>query len=66
MLPLPPLWLDADPPVVLAPSGGDIAHPSKKHPVAGGVGTANDPATYASEKKALPPGTIVYVVALQK
>ena len=48
------------------PPGGDIAHPSKRHPFAGGVGTAEDPATFASEKKALPPGTVVYVTALQK
>jgi hypothetical protein len=36
------------------PPGGDIAYPSKRHPVAGGTGTAADPATFASAKQALP------------
>ena len=47
------------------PPGGGIAHPSAKHPVAGGAGTAADPITFASEKRALlaPDETVILLTS---
>ena len=48
------------------PGSTDIAHPNGRHTAAGGVGTAADPITLASDPRELPPGTAVYVPWLQK
>lgn len=51
------------------PPGGAIAYPNTQHPLAGGVGTYDDPITFAGAQKnpALSPGkTIIYVPGLQK
>ena len=47
------------------PPGGIIAFPSL-HAEAGGIGTFSDPISYAGASKATPPGTIIYIYALEK
>ena len=47
------------------PPGGNIAHP-KIHEAAGGVGTFEDPITFAGAEKALEVGGIVYVPKFRK
>ncbi len=46
------------------PPGGDIAYP-RIHKIAGGVGSFINPITYAGDKSATPPGTIIYVFSLK-
>eukprot|EP01132_Coremiostelium_polycephalum_P003741 gene3741-4660_t len=48
------------------PPSGEIAHPTSKHPVAGGVGTYADPITFAGASKAFPVHSIVYLPAYKK
>ena len=51
------------------PPGGDIAYPNAQHPLAGGVGTFEDPITFAGAPKApgLVPGkTVIYSPSLKK
>jgi len=49
------------------PPGGDIAHPrDPKHPVAGGLGTFQNPITFAAGSKCFPVGTKVYISRLKK
>lgn len=48
------------------PPGGDIAYPSKQHPYAGGLGTYDNPITFAGAKAAIAPHTRIYIWHLQK
>jgi len=49
------------------PPSGDVAYPrDPDQPSAGGVGSFDDPITYAGATDATPPGTIVYVPNFQK
>ena len=48
------------------PPGGIIAHPRKQGGVAGGVGTYEDPITFAGVKEREAPGTIYYVPQFAK
>lgn len=48
------------------PPGGDIAWPRKGHGAAGGVGTYDNPITFAGTAAALPKHTIIYVPRFQK
>lgn len=48
------------------PPGGTIAYPTPTRSEAGGLGTYEDPITYAGDKKATAPGTILYVPMLKK
>ncbi len=44
-----------------------IAYPSKRHPIAAeGKGTYNDPITFATDPREIPPHTLIYVPYLQK
>ena len=52
-------WNDNSPP------GCDIAYP-QLHSCAGGAGTYSDPATFATDRSELPPGTIVYFPPLDR
>lgn len=52
-------WPDNSPP------GGAIAYPST-HKTAGGVGTYQDPITFASDNKEFKPGTKLYIPSLKK
>ncbi|KAB1073231.1 hypothetical protein [Methylobacterium planeticum] len=52
-------WPDNDPP------GAGIAYPNL-HQKAGGIGTFEDPITFASDARDLAPGTKIYVPYLQK
>jgi len=47
------------------PPGGAIAYP-QIHKTAGGVGSWQDPITYAGSKAATPAGTIIYIPKYQK
>ncbi len=58
-------WPDNDPP------GTEIAYPKSKspnakHEKAGGIGTYNDPVTFASDPAKIPVGTIYYAPYLKK
>lgn len=48
------------------PPGGAIAHPLPGRPQAGGVGTWQDPITFAGDPRATPPGSKLYVPHLKK
>ena len=52
-------WWDNTPP------GGDISHPGK-HQTAGGVGTFDDPITFATSTKEVKPGGKIYVPRVGK
>lgn len=48
------------------PPGPAIAHPNARHGQAGGTGTNEDPITTASDPRAVPVGTLLYLPSLRK
>ena len=48
------------------PGSADIAYPNSRHPTAGGIGTATDPLSLATDPREIRPGVLVYYPPIKK